>query len=49
LLCVNHVAKRKIDSETSSSSTSGDAEVNALRRQTLAALYQVEHPHFFSS
>ncbi|KUF92424.1 Glyoxylate reductase/hydroxypyruvate reductase [Phytophthora nicotianae] len=40
-------AKRKIDSAVSTISPDSDAEVNAIRRRTLAALYQVEHPHLF--
>ena len=40
-------AKRKIDMAAIQSSFDSDADVNAVRRQTLAALYQVEHPHLF--
>ncbi|KAJ8550271.1 hypothetical protein ON010_g10798 [Phytophthora cinnamomi] len=40
------VAKRKNDNAVSPSSAESDAEINAIRRQTLAALYQVEHPNF---
>ena len=40
-------AKRKIDTAAVQSSSDSDADVNAVRRQTLAALYQVEHPHLF--
>lgn len=38
--------KRKIES-TVSGGPADDADISALRRQTLAALYKVEHPHLF--
>ncbi|KAG7387495.1 hypothetical protein PHYPSEUDO_014017 [Phytophthora pseudosyringae] len=40
-------AKRKMDSAVRATGSKSDAEVSAIRRQTLAALYQVEHPYFF--
>ncbi|KAL3671768.1 hypothetical protein V7S43_003677 [Phytophthora oleae] len=37
---INGAAKRKIDNVVDTTSSDSDAEVNVLRRQTLAALYQ---------
>ncbi|KAL7681108.1 putative sjoegren syndrome/scleroderma autoantigen 1 [Plasmopara halstedii] len=38
------IVKRK---NVTTLSPNSDVEVNTIRRQTLAALYEVEHPHFF--